>query len=162
MSPLPMSDLRLQPHPDCRNFNGGFNRFLRPDWSAAGDGFGSTAGIKARQPSGRCITDSGHPGVKGWCGPYSRRSSSSVGRPCPTQTRPWRFRSRMAGVLCKAPFAEFVKNCRVRWKRSAHIAAEPAHGNAAASATSNATTAGPGLKVRPRTKDLLAGRAPKA
>jgi hypothetical protein len=31
----------------------------------------------------------------------------------PTQTRPWRFRSRMAGVLCEPPFAELVANIRV-------------------------------------------------
>jgi len=74
----------------------------------------ATAGIEARRPSGGCITYSGHPGVKGWYGPYSRRSSTSVGRPCPTQTRPWRFPSRLAGVLCKRPFTEIVEKIGTR------------------------------------------------
>src|SRR5207253_6212900 len=38
--------------------------------------------------------------------------------PVSTQTRPWRFPSRLAGVLCKPPFAEFVKKSRIRCKRS--------------------------------------------
>jgi hypothetical protein len=35
-----------------------------------------------------------------------------------TQTRPWRFRSRMAGVLCKLPFTEVVEKNRIRCQRS--------------------------------------------
>ena len=32
--------------------------------------------------------------------------------------RPWRFRSRMAGVLCKPPFTEVVEKSRIRCQRS--------------------------------------------
>ena len=35
-----------------RNLNGGFNRFLRLDWSAAGDGFGSFTPIRTEAPTG--------------------------------------------------------------------------------------------------------------
>jgi len=46
---------------------------------------GSTAGVGPIRPSGRLITYSSHTGVKGRCGPYSRRPSSTVGWPCPTR-----------------------------------------------------------------------------
>jgi len=35
-----------------------------------------------------------------------------------TQTRRWRFSVRLAAVLCKPPFAEFVEKNRIRCKRS--------------------------------------------
>ena len=35
-----------------------------------------------------------------------------------TRTRLWRFFGRLAGVLCKPPFADFVKKSRIRCKRS--------------------------------------------
>ena len=34
-----------------------------------------------------------------------------------TLTRPWRFRSRVAGALCKRPLTDFLEQCRVRCKR---------------------------------------------
>src|ERR1700674_4950571 len=38
--------------------------------------------------------------------------------PLPTQTRPWRFRSRMASVLYKPPFTEVVEKGRIRCQGS--------------------------------------------
>jgi hypothetical protein len=35
-----------------------------------------------------------------------------------TQTRPRRFRSQMAGVLCKPPFTEVVEKNKIRCQRS--------------------------------------------
>ena len=45
------------------------------------------------------------------CGP-------SLDRLNPTHTCLWRFSGRLAGVLCKPPFAEFVKKNRIRCKQS--------------------------------------------
>jgi hypothetical protein len=48
----------------CRNLNGGFNRFLRPDWSAAGDGSESLSliGLNCRDRPLPFL-----PGVRGNC-----------------------------------------------------------------------------------------------
>jgi hypothetical protein len=46
------------------------------------------------------------------------RAQYAVRWPSSTQTRPWRFRSRMAGVLCKLPFTEVVEKSRIRCQRS--------------------------------------------
>jgi len=35
----------------------------------------------------------------------------------PTHTCLWRFSGRLAGILCKLSFAEFVEKIRIRWKR---------------------------------------------
>jgi len=47
----------------CRNLNGGFNRFLWPDWSAAGDGFESGPGVELHAPNGCCTLGPVIPGV---------------------------------------------------------------------------------------------------
>jgi hypothetical protein len=57
-------------------------------------------------------------GMKGRCWSSSRRSSPRSEGPEPTHTSLWRFSGRLAGVLCKPPFAEFVEKIRIRCKRS--------------------------------------------